>query len=241
MKMNNTKEHTTHKAKFIPNIIYEDNHLLVINKPGGMLSQGDQTGDASIVDMYKHYLKKKYNKPGNVFLGLVHRLDRPVSGVMVLAKTGKALSRLTGQFREKTIEKYYYALVKTKPPLPAQQLEHYLLKNRKQNKSYVNKTSGKEAKKAVLDYKTVGASDNYHLLKVRLLTGRHHQIRCQLAHIGCPVKGDLKYGFPRSNPDGGISLHAGELEITHPVSKERKVFTAPFPDGDIWHLFKHFI
>ncbi len=240
-KMSNIREHTTQKGNFIPDIIYEDNHLLVVNKPGGILSQGDTTGDFSILDMYKSYLKTKYNNPGNVFLGLVHRLDRPVSGVLVLAKTGKALSRLTDQFRKQATEKYYYALVKNLPPQPKQMLEHYLLKNRKQNKSYVTNSSAKGAKQALLEYEIWGSSDNYYMLKIRLLTGRHHQIRCQLAHIGCPVKGDLKYGFPRSNPEGGISLHAGKIIITHPVKKNKMEFVCSLPNEKVWNLFRYLV
>lgn len=223
---------------FSPVVVYEDNHLLVINKPSGMLVQGDKTGDLSVLDLYKSWIKEKYNKPGNVFLGLVHRIDRPVSGVMVLAKTGKALSRLNAQFKNQEINKVYYALVKNKPPNKKGRLEHYLKKNTKQNKSHVHHSSPGGAKKAVLDYELLNSSDNYHLLKIHILTGRHHQIRCQLAYIGCPVKGDLKYGFPRSNKNGGISLHAGQLDFIHPVKHEKMEFTAGFPDDDIWYLFR---
>jgi 23S rRNA pseudouridine1911/1915/1917 synthase len=238
MKKNSTNKHKHQKDTFLPDIMYEDNHILVINKPAGILSQGDKTGDRSVLDMYKSYLKDKYNKPGNVFLGLIHRLDRPVSGVLVLAKTGKALSRLNSQFKKQETEKLYYALVKNMPPQSDDKLEHYLKKNKKQNKSYVCDASDKTAKKAMLEYKTVGSSDNYHLLQIRLLTGRHHQIRCQLAYIGCPIKGDLKYGFPRSNSDGGISLHAGKLVFLHPVRKNKMTFTADFPDDVVWPLFR---
>jgi 23S rRNA pseudouridine1911/1915/1917 synthase len=227
---------------FVPDVIYEDNHLLVVNKPAGMLVQGDNTGDIPIIDHYKAYVKEKYNKPGNVFLGLVHRLDRPVSGVMVLAKTSKAMQRLNKQFKNKHPEKIYHAIVKQMPPKKADHLENYLKKNHVQNKSYVVDQGTKESKLAELKYEHLASSDTYHLLKIQLLTGRHHQIRCQLAHCGCPIKGDLKYGFARSNKDGSISLHASALSLEHPVRKEEFTFTAPFPDTDVlWNLFRKFV
>ncbi len=228
--------------QFVPDVLYEDNHLLVVNKPVGMLVQGDETGDVPITEHYKSYLKVKYNKPGNVFLGLVHRIDRPVSGVMVLAKTSKAMQRLNKQFKNKHPEKIYFAIVKNMPAEKSAHLKHYLKKNREQNKSYVVDQHTGGAKYAELKYEHIASSDTYHLLKVELLTGRHHQIRCQLAHCGCPIKGDLKYGFPRSNKDGSISLHAGRLGLEHPVRKENISFSAPFPSTDVlWNLFRQFV
>ncbi len=219
-------------------IIYEDNHIIVLTKKAKQLVQGDKTGDASLTDLLKLFLKEKYNKPGNVFVGLVHRLDRPVSGVMVFAKTGKALARLNQQFKDKHPDKTYYAIVKNKPKHQQGRLENHLQKNERENKSYVQAKPTERSKLAILDYELIQSIENYHLLKVKLLTGRHHQIRCQLAYMGCPIKGDLKYGYQRSNKDGSISLHAGELSIIHPVKKERMTFTSDFPDTDIWHLFK---
>jgi len=219
-------------------IIFEDNHLLVGLKKAGQLVQGDKTGDIPITETLKAFLKTKYNKPGNVFLGLVHRLDRPVSGLMVFAKTGKALSRLNQQFKENHPEKTYLAIVKNKPPKLNDRLIHQLEKNEKQNKSYVLKKPTSKSKQAILDYELIASSDNYHLLGVKLLTGRHHQIRAQLSHIGCPIKGDLKYGFDRSNKDASISLHAWKLKIEHPVKKETMEFSCDLPETDIWPLFK---
>jgi 23S rRNA pseudouridine1911/1915/1917 synthase len=219
-------------------IIFEDNHLLVAIKKAGQLVQGDKTGDIPITESLKVFLKTKYNKPGNVFLGLVHRLDRPVSGLMVFAKTGKALSRLNQQFKENHPEKTYLAIVKNKPPKIKDRLTHQLEKNEKQNKSYVRKNPTSKSKQAILDYELIASIDNYHLLLVKLLTGRHHQIRAQLSHIGCPIKGDLKYGFDRSNKDASISLHAWKLKIEHPVKKETMEFSCPLPETDIWPLFR---
>lgn len=222
-------------------IIFEDNHLIAAIKRAGQLVQGDITGDVPITDDLKAFLKEKYNKPGNVFLGLTHRLDRPVGGVMVFAKTGKALSRMNEQFRTNHPNKQYLAIVKNKPPKQKDRLTHYLKKNQKQNKSYVCKSSEKDAKQSILEYELIGSSDNYHLLVIKLLTGRHHQIRTQLAHIGCPIKGDLKYGFDRSNKDGSISLYAWKLQITHPVKKTTLEFRANPPEEDIWPLFNEII
>lgn len=227
------------KGQFDPEVLYEDNHLLVVNKPAGMLVQGDDTGDLPLIEHCKQYLKRKYNKPGNVFMGLVHRLDRPVGGVIVLARTGKALARLNKQFKDQHPQKTYLALVKNKPPKTKDRLVDFLKKNPKQNKSYSADPNEKDAKKAILDYEIIGRSEQYYLLKINLLTGRHHQIRCQLAHMGCSVGGDLKYGFPRSNPDGNISLHARSITISHPVRKESMNFTAELPREKVWQLFRN--
>jgi 23S rRNA pseudouridine1911/1915/1917 synthase len=218
-------------------ILFEDNHLLVFNKSAGEIVQGDKTGDVSLLDTLKTFLKDKYNKPGNVFLGLIHRLDRPVSGVIVFAKTGKALSRMNKLFKEKNIKKTYLAIVSKPPPENEGSLRNYLSRNRTQNKSYVKKSPGKDVKEAVLRYKLVGASKSFYLIEVELETGRHHQIRAQLANIGCPVKGDLKYGYPRSNPNGGIDLHAAKIEFVHPVNQKQICVEAAFPDDDTWEYF----
>lgn len=223
----------------IPEILYEDNHIIAVNKRPSDLSQGDRSGDPSLDDGVKRYIAKKYNKPGEVFLGVVHRLDRPVSGVILYARTSKALSRLNEMFRTSEVMKVYLAIVRNRPPEDAGTISHYLKKNEKQNKTYVYDTEVKGSKKASLTYRVVGRSDRYYLLEVILHSGRHHQIRAQLAEIGCPVKGDLKYGFSRSNEDGGISLMARRLEFVHPVKKEKIIITAPFPDGDIWQVFKN--
>ena len=215
-------------------IIYEDNHLLVVNKPPGMLVQGDVTGDLSLVDYAKNYIKKKYDKPGNVYIGLPHRIDRPTSGIVVLAKTSKALSRLNKQFSSRETEKSYWAIVKKPIPNDAAELIHYLKKNQKKNKSFAYDKAIPEAKKAILYYKQIAELKNYIGLSINLATGRHHQIRCQLATMGNPIKGDLKYGFPRSNPDGSIHLHAKAISLTHPVKKEKMNFQAAVPDDVLW-------
>ena len=222
---------------FSERILFEDNHLLLINKLASELVQGDITGDECLLDQARAYLKWKYNKPGEAFVGLVHRIDRPVSGVLLLAKTSKALSRLTVQLKKHDWQKVYIAAVKNAPPQMADSLTHFLAKNEKQNKSYVVKADAKNAKEARLSYRQLEKSDQYFLLEVILHTGRHHQIRAQLAAIGCPIKGDLKYGFNRSNPDGSISLHAWKLTFTHPVSKEEITVTAPPPAGQPWQFF----
>ena len=223
-------------------VLYEDNHIIAVNKSSSDIVQGDKTGDMPLSEEVKLYLKKKYNKPGDVFLGVVHRLDRPVSGVVVFAKTSKALSRLNELFKTRQVEKVYWAIVKNMPEDTEGRLEHFLLKNEKQNKSYAYDKMVPKAKKAVLSYRLVGQSETYFLLEVRLETGRHHQIRCQLAKIGCPIKGDLKYGFPRSNPDGGISLHAGYVAFIHPVSRELMRIEAPVPQEDkLWKAMEKFI
>jgi 23S rRNA pseudouridine1911/1915/1917 synthase len=218
-------------------ILYEDNHMIAINKKVSDIVQGDKTGDEPLSEKVKSYIKQKYHKPGNVYLGVTHRLDRPVSGALLFAKTSKALGRLNQMFKHKEIKKIYWAIVKTKPPVLEETLNHYLIKNQKKNKSFAYDQEVKDAKLASLTYKIIAEADNYYLLEVELHTGRHHQIRCQLAKIGCPVKGDLKYGFPRSNADGGISLHARKIEFIHPVKKESIEVVAPTPDDSLWNYF----
>lgn len=219
-------------------VAYEDNHIIIVNKTASEIVQGDKTGDAPLAETVKQYLKEKYQKPGNVFLGVTHRLDRPVSGLVVFAKTGKALSRLNEMFRNGEVQKTYWAIVKKAPDLPEGTLTHYLLRNERQNKSYAYDREKPGSKKAVLHYRLIGRSQNYFLLEVRLETGRHHQIRCQLAKIGCPIKGDLKYGAPRSNPDGSISLHARSVSFVHPVSKKQIEVEAPVPQDSLWQRFQ---
>jgi len=218
-------------------VLYEDNHLVVVNKKPGDIVQGDKTGDTPLSEIVKTYLKKKYDKPGNVFLGVVHRLDRPTSGAVIFARTSKALSRLNEQLKNKKVKKTYWAIVKGKPEKKEGTLINYLKKNPKNNKStaYISETPG--AKKAILHYKVIDSSDRYSLLEIDLETGRHHQIRSQLSKMGFPVKGDLKYGFPRSNPDKGISLHARKLNFIHPVSQKEIEIVAPVPQNDIWKFF----
>lgn len=218
-------------------VLYEDNHIIVVNKNSGEIVQGDKTGDVPLSDIVKSWIKDKYNKPGNVFLGVVHRLDRPVQGVVVFAKTSKALSRLNDMFRTADVHKTYWAITKNRPEEPEGTLTHWLVRNEKQNKSYAYDTEKPNAKKAVLHYKLLAESDNYNLMEINLMTGRHHQIRCQMAHIGCPIKGDLKYGAKRSNIDGSISLLARKIEFVHPVSKEQITVVAPLPDDTLWHSF----
>ena len=218
-------------------VVYEDNHIIVVNKTASEIVQGDKTGDTPLSETVKAYLKEKYSKPGNVFLGVVHRLDRPVSGLVVFAKTSKALARLNEMFRNGEIKKTYWAIVKNRPKEIEADLEHFLLRNESQNKSYAYDKEVKGSKKAMLHYRLIDSSDNYNLLEVKLKTGRHHQIRCQLAKIGCPIRGDLKYGFPRSNPDGSISLHARNISFIHPVSKELIDVTAPVPQDNLWQAF----
>ena len=219
-------------------VVYEDNHIIVVNKTSSEIVQGDKAGDTPLSEMVKQYLKEKYNKPGNVFIGVTHRLDRPVSGLVVFAKTSKALPRLNEMFRNGEVKKTYWAIVKECPKETEGELVHYLVRNEKQNKSYAYDKEVKNSKKAVLHYKLIGHSQNYYLLEVDLKTGRHHQIRCQLAKMGCPIKGDLKYGFPRSNPDGSICLHARTVQFVHPVSKEMIQLTAPVPEGNLWNGFE---
>lgn len=219
-------------------VLYEDNHIIIVNKAAGEIVQGDKTGDQPLSEMVKEYLKEKYNKPGNVFCGVTHRLDRPTSGVVVFAKTGKALSRLNELFRNGEVKKTYWAIVKDRPPKEEDRLTHYLVKNEKTNKSTAYTIEKPHTQKAVLHYRLIGTSQNYSLLEVDLETGRHHQIRVQLSKIGCPIKGDLKYGAPRSNPDGSISLHARTISFIHPVSKEKILVSAPPPDDNLWKTWK---
>lgn len=216
-------------------ILYEDNHLIAVNKAPGEIVQGDKTGDKPLSDTLKEYIKLKYNKPGEVFLGVPHRLDRPTSGVVLFARTSKALVRLNEMFKNHdAMRKTYWAIVQGAPKQSEARLENYLIRNEPQNKSYIAKPGAKDAKLAVLTYRTLTRGDHYSLLEVELLTGRHHQIRCQLAAIGCPIKGDLKYGAKRSNPDGSISLHARQITFVHPVRKEQLTITAPVPEGSLF-------
>lgn len=219
-------------------VVYEDNHIIVVNKAASEIVQGDKTGDVPLSESVKQYLKEKYQKPGNVFVGVTHRLDRPVSGLVIFAKTSKALPRLNAMFQNGEVKKTYWAIVKNAPEKAEGELVHYLVRNEKQNKSYAYDKEVPRSKKAILDYRLIGHSQNYYLLEVDLKTGRHHQIRCQLAKMGCPIKGDLKYGFSRSNPDGSISLHARRVCFTHPVSKEQIDLEAPVPDDTLWNSFE---
>jgi len=215
-------------------VVYEDNHLIAVNKTCREIVQGDKTGDTPLSDLLKAWLKEKYCKPGNVFVGVAHRLDRPVSGVVLFAKTGKALSRMNEMFRLGEVKKTYWAIVKNRPAKEEDDLVHWLVRNEKQNKSYAYDAEKPNAKKAILRYKMIAQSDNYYLLEIDLKTGRHHQIRCQLAKMGCPVKGDLKYGAERSNKDGGISLHSRSAEFIHPVTKKTIQIVAPVPEDNLW-------
>ena len=219
-------------------ILYEDNHVIVVNKKASDIVQGDKTGDETMPDTIKAYLKEKYQKPGNVFCGVVHRLDRPTSGAVVFARTSKALERLNAQFRDKETNKVYWAIVESKPEKASATLIHYLKKNEKQNKSYASLTETPGSKKAILHYQLIASSDKYHLLEVRLETGRHHQIRVQLSTIGCIIKGDVKYGARRSNPDGSVGLHARTLTFNHPTTKEVISITAPVPEDSLWQFFE---
>ena len=218
-------------------VLYEDNHIIIVSKRAGEIVQGDKTGDVPLSDIVAAYLKEKYSKPGNVFVGVPHRLDRPVSGIVVLAKTSKALSRLNEMFRVGSVDKRYLAIVKNRPKNPEGRLENWLVRNEKQNRSYAYDKEVPGSKQAILNYRLVASSVNYHLLEIELLTGRHHQIRCQLAKMGCPIKGDLKYGAERSNPDGSISLHAYHVTFAHPVSHEMIDVKAPLPDDTLWQSF----
>lgn len=216
-------------------VLYEDNHIIAVNKTCNEIVQGDKTGDMPLSEIVKAYIKEKYNKPGEVFLGVTHRLDRPTSGVVLFARTSKALTRLNEMFKShEQIKKTYWAIVQGAPKQPEARLENWLTRNEQLNKSFVSKPGTNEAKQAILTYKTLVRGEHYTLLEINLETGRHHQIRCQLAAIGCPVKGDLKYGAKRSNPDGGICLHARQIEFIHPVSKQPICITAPVPDDALW-------
>ncbi|MCL6265721.1 RluA family pseudouridine synthase [Flagellimonas myxillae] len=229
----NPKIQKSNKSNLI--VLFEDNHLIVVNKRAGDIVQGDKTGDVPLSEVVKQYLKAKYNKPGNVYLGVVHRLDRPTTGIIVFAKTSKALPRLNKLFSEGKTKKTYWAIVKQAPEEASAELTHWLVRNPKQNKSYAHVKEVPNSKKAVLVYRMLKQLESYHLLEIDLKTGRHHQIRAQLAAIGCVIKGDLKYGAARSNKNGGIHLHARKLELEHPVKKELISFTAPPPDDPIWN------
>jgi len=222
----------------LTSILFEDNHLIVINKKPSEIVQGDKTGDKTMPDTIKEYLKVKYNKPGNVFCGVIHRLDRPTSGAVVFARTSKGLERMNAQFREKETNKVYWAIVEQKPEKPEDALVHFLKKIETKNKSFVTDSEKGGAKEAKLTYKLIASSERYHLLEISLETGRHHQIRAQLAAIGCFIKGDVKYGAKRSNEDGSICLHARRLTINHPVTKEVLTFTADTPNTAIWKIFE---
>ena len=217
-------------------VLFEDNHIIVVNKRAGDIVQGDRTGDKPLSDVVKEFIKEKYDKPGNVYLGVTHRLDRPTTGIVVFAKTSKALTRLNKMFNQKEISKTYWAIVKNKPQETQATLINWLKKNPKNNKSTAYNKEIKDSKKAILHYELKRSLDNYHLLEINLETGRHHQIRCQLANIGSPIKGDLKYGFDRSNKDASIHLHSRKIEFIHPVSKEDISITAPPPNDTIWNV-----
>ena len=225
--MNSTKENLQ--------VLFEDNHIIIVNKRAGDITQGDKTGDKPLSDVVKEYVKDKYNKPGLVFIGTVHRLDRPTSGIVIFARTSKALERLNKMLREKTIKKTYWALVKNAPKVTTDTLTNFLKKDTKKNKSFVYKKEIEGSKKAILHYNILKKLENYFLIEIDLETGRHHQIRTQLSYIGSAIKGDLKYGFPRSNKDGSISLHARKIKFIHPVSKEEVAITAPTPKDIIWN------
>ena len=218
-------------------ILFEDNHIIAVNKKSSDIVQGDKTGDEPLSEKVKTFIKKKYDKPGAVYLGVTHRLDRPVSGAILFARTSKALTRLNEMFLKKEIKKTYWAIVKNKPQKDSDTLKHYIVRDQKKNKSFAFDKEVKNSKLASLSYKLIASADNYYLLEVDLHTGRHHQIRCQLAKIGCSVKGDLKYGFPRSNPDGGISLHSRKIEFIHPVKKENIEIIASPPKDSLWDYF----
>lgn len=218
-------------------VLYEDNHIIIVNKHSGEIVQGDKTGDKPLSDIVKEYIKEKYAKPGNVFLGVVHRLDRPVSGTVVFARTSKALTRLNEAFRNSEVRKTYWAVTQNCPEQTEGTLTNWIVRKEAQNKSYAYDREVPNSKKAILNYKVIAHSDRYHLIEVQLITGRHHQIRCQLAHMGCPIKGDLKYGAKRSNPDGSISLMSRSVSFTHPVTKEMIEVKAPVPEDNLWKSF----
>jgi 23S rRNA pseudouridine1911/1915/1917 synthase len=220
-------------------VIFEDNHLIAVHKRAGILVQGDHTGDIPLADLVKEYLKWKYQKTGNVFAGVIHRIDRPVSGLVLIAKTSKALERMNELFRERNIQKTYWALVKNKPPQNEGTLVHYLKKNQEKNTSKAFDTPKDGALKSELHYRCIGQSDRFYLLEIKPITGRHHQIRVQLSKIGCPIKGDVKYGFDRPNPDGSIHLHAKKVDFIHPVKKENMSIECPLPNEKVWQLFSN--
>ncbi len=219
-------------------VLYEDNHIIIVSKTVNEIVQGDKTGDVTLLDTVKAYIKEKYQKPGEVFLGLTHRLDRPTSGIVIFARTSKALSRMNELFRKGEVHKTYWAITAKRPAEDEGTLRNMIYKNEKQNKSYLAHPGTNDAKEAVLNYRIISVSDRYYLWEIDLLTGRHHQIRCQLSAIGCPVRGDLKYGYPRSNPDGGLSLHARRVTFEHPVSHIQIDVTAPVPQEKLWQVFE---
>ncbi len=225
------------KSKILPQVLFEDNHLLIVNKQAGQLVQGDRTGDEPLVEFYKEYLKQKYQKPGNVFLGVVHRLDRPVSGVLVFARTSKALERMNKAFKNRDVQKVYWAVVKRKPPKEKDTLTHYLLKDESKNVVTAFEKPHNEAQKATLHYKLLGKLNDHYLMEIYPVTGRPHQIRVQLAQIGCPIRGDLKYGFKNPNKDGNINLHSKRISFIHPVKNERVTISAPVPSEQFWEQF----
>ncbi|MEE2771642.1 MAG: RNA pseudouridine synthase [Bacteroidota bacterium] len=227
-----------HSNKDNLQVLYEDNHIIVVNKRPGDIVQGDKTGDKPLSEVVKSFLKEKYNKPGNVYLGVVHRLDRPTSGIVLFSKTSKALPRLNKLFQQKDAKKTYWAIVKNRPPQEQDRLVHYMKRNSKQNKSYAHIKEVPDSKKAILHYQVIQELDNYFVLRIDLETGRHHQIRSQLSAIGCPIKGDLKYGFDRSNKDASIHLHARELQFIHPVKNEPVHVIAPAPDDSLWNAIR---
>ena len=219
-------------------VLYEDNHIIIVNKASSEIVQGDKTGDKPMSEMVKDYLREKYNKPGNIFCGVTHRLDRPTSGVVIFAKTSKALTRLNKLFKDDEVEKVYWAIVQNRPPKKEDILTHFLIKNERINKSTAFDSEKPNTKKAILNYSLIAQSENYFLLRVNLETGRHHQIRVQLSRLGCPIKGDLKYGAKRSNKDGSISLHARSVSFIHPVSQQKIEVVAPVPNDALWRAFE---
>ncbi len=222
-------------------ILYEDNHIIAVNKKPSQIVQEDKTGDKPLIEFVKDYIKVKYNKPGEVFLGVIHRIDRPVSGVVVFARTSKAQARLNEMLKTREIKKKYLAIVKNRPPKDSDNIKNYIFRNTKQNKSYIYQKEVKDSQLAELNYKLLGSSDNYHLLEIDLITGRHHQIRAQLSSIGCSIKGDLKYGSPRSNEDASICLHSYTMDFIHPIKKEQLIITAPPPQNSLWNYFTKFL
>jgi 23S rRNA pseudouridine1911/1915/1917 synthase len=237
MQGNNTNQHSSTGKLLEENILFEDNHIIIINKLPSQIVQGDKTGDKPLSDLVKEYIKVKYNKAGEVFLGVVHRLDRPVSGAVIFARTSKSLTRLNALIKNREINKTYWAVVKNKPPKESDTLVNFLRRDEARNKSFITGDNSKNSQMASLSYKLIASSDNYHLLEIDLQTGRHHQIRTQLAGIGCPIKGDLKYGFDRSNIDGSIHLHARKLTFTHPVTLKPISIIAFPPNDPVWNYF----
>ena len=237
MKGKNINTHISIGKLLEENILYEDNHIIIVNKLPSQIVQGDKTGDIPLSDLVKDYIKKKYNKSGEVFLGVVHRLDRPVSGAVIFARTSKSLTRINLLIKNREIQKTYWAVVKNRPPKESDTLVNYLRRDEARNKSFITGENTKNAQQASLSYTLIASSDNYHLLQIDLHTGRHHQIRSQLSGIGCPIKGDLKYGFPRSNSDGSIHLHARKIDFKHPVSQIQVSILAEPPNDPIWNYF----